>query len=159
MSDEVEVRLKPQDPCGCGCGATGQLKSPWKDGSQCVIHKCKCRRCQGRRNRKSGLAAQRIAAERLGVPVLGSLRPGNEEDFGGLVRMESKSGAIVRPLFTAYMRAEQQSEASRARGDLRPFVFTARMNPEGKDGLIVLRESKLEETVFALAVQLGLIEE
>jgi hypothetical protein len=86
------------------------------------------------------------------------MRPSNEELYLGLVRTEVKSGAIVRPMYTAYLKAEAQSEAARARGDLRPFVMAARMNPQGKDGLVVFRESKLEETVYALAVQLGLIE-
>jgi hypothetical protein len=157
MSD-VTPNFKQLSECHCGCGAVGQLKSPWKDGSQCVVRKCACRRCKGRRNRKSGLEAQRRAAKRLNVPVVGSMRPGNEEDYQGLLRMESKSGAIVRPLFTAYLKAETQSEAARPVGDVRPFVLTARLKPEGKDGLIVLRETKLEETVYALAVQLGLIE-
>jgi hypothetical protein len=106
----------------------------------------------------SGLEAHRRAAKRLGVPLVGSLRPGNEEDYQGMLRMESKSGAIVRPLFTAYLKAEAQSESARPIGDVRPFVLTARLKPEGKDGLVVLRESKLEETVYALACQLGLIE-
>jgi hypothetical protein len=78
--------------------------------------------------------------------------------MGGTVRLEVKSGAIVRPMFTAYLKAEAQSEASRSRGDVRPFVMAARVNPQGNDGLIVLRESKLTETVYALAVQLGLID-
>lgn len=92
------------------------------------------------------------------VPVSGSLRPGNEEDYAGLLRMESKSGAIVKPLFTSYLKAEAQSEAARPIGDTRPFVMTARVQPTSADGLIVLRESRLQETVYALACQLGLIE-
>jgi hypothetical protein len=37
--------------------------------------------------------------------------------------------------------------------------MAARMNPQGKDGLVVFRESKLEEIVYALAVQLGILDE
>jgi hypothetical protein len=87
------------------------------------------------------------------------MRPSNEELFPGTVRVEAKSGAIVRPMYTAFLKAEAQSEAARARGDLRPFVMAARMNPQGKDGLVVFRESKLEEIVYALAVQLGILDE
>jgi hypothetical protein len=74
------------------------------------------------------------------------------------LRMESKSGAIVKPMFTAYAKAEAQSELQRPVGDTRPFVMAARVQPESKDGLIVIRESRLSETVYALAMQLGLFD-
>jgi hypothetical protein len=156
---EVEPNFKPEiAPCVCGCGVEARpVLKAFKDGSR-HAKGCDCRQCKGRRSRKTGLEAQRRAAKRLGVPAVNSMRPSNEELYPGLVRTEVKSGAIVRPMYTAYLKAEAQSEAARARGDLRPFVMAARMNPQGKDGLIVFRESKLEETVYALAVQLGLIE-
>src|SRR3954454_17650025 len=85
-------------------------------------------------------------------------RQGVNRTGGRPIRIEAKSGAQVRPLFTAYLKAELQSAASRSVGDHRPFLMAARSEPGSKDGVLVLRESTLEATVYALALQLGLPE-
>jgi hypothetical protein len=145
-------------PCGCGldeCTAYGTLRvRAWRDGSRCVKRGCPCLRCRGARNKREGARRQRTAARALGVPV-SSLSPGHEELALGLVRYEAKSGAQVKPAWTAYLRAEAQSEAARPHGDTRPFV--ACFEPkDASDGLVCIRRSRLVETVAALAEQLGI---
>jgi hypothetical protein len=166
MADEVEFRLKDMGPCQGDpatcmnrnkCPIEGVLAKADKNGIR-RVRQCKDATARGRKNRKNGLQAQRRAAKALGVPNVGPLRPGNEEHMGGLVRIEAKSGGIVRPVFTAYFKAEAQSELQRPIGDNRPFVLAARLGGNSNKGLIVLREDKLEACVYALAVQLGLIE-
>lgn len=157
---EVTPNFKPDaEACPCSCGTVGRPQKKLRKDGLFHVQRCPCVRCKGARVRKGGLAAQRTAAKRLGVPMMGSMRPGNEEDYAGLLRMESKAGAQVRPMFTAFLKAESQSEAQRPHGDNRPFVMAARITPQANDGLVVIRESRLQETVYALAVQLGLIEE
>jgi hypothetical protein len=142
--------------CGCGCGAYGTLKKPWRSNNvRCVARKCSCRQCVGRNSKKSGGSKQSKAFTFLGVPR-SSFHPGHEEHIGGLVRAEVKSGGQVGPLWTRYKAAEAQSEAARPFGDHRPFVFVAM--PEGVSyGLVVVRTDRLAETVAALAEQLGMI--
>lgn len=162
MPPEVSPNFKPpigQCPCPdlrCNVEARPLTKKN-KDGK---YHNrgCTCASCRGRRNRKSGLAAQTRAAKALGVRAVNGIRPSNEEQFDGGVRIEVKSGAQVRPAFTAYLKAEEQSEATRSLGDARPFIMAARLNPSGKDGLIIFRESKLREIVYALAENLSLLD-
>ena len=149
---EVFSNLKP-DPidCPCGCGASGQ---PTKNGhpkgcaNTCVL-------CRNRRNKRKGGRKQTRARQMLAVPRTGSMQPGHEEQFGGLVRTEVKAGAQVKPILTRYLAAEAQSEAARPFGDHRPFVFMAM--PDGvKYGLVVIRSDVLEQAVLALYEQFGL---
>ena len=158
---QVEPRLKDNlGRCGCGlekCGKEGVLRAkPWRDGVRCVKHGCPCRRCLGGRSKRQGGRAQRKAAQALGVPRVGSLRPGHEEHYAGAVRLEVKSGAQALPVWTRYLAAEAQSNAARSVGDNRPFV--ACFEPKDTtDGLIVFRRSALAETVAAIAEQLGMV--
>ncbi len=148
---EVEPRFKEITDCPCGCGLSGALVlRKFKDGTR-HVRGCKCKQCRGRRNRSSGLAAQRKAAKALMVPQVGWSRPGDEENWAGSVRAEVKSGAQVKPLHTAWAKAAAQSEAARPIGDTRPFVMVARVSPTGKDGLVILQESQLREVVYTLA--------
>jgi hypothetical protein len=90
-----------------------------------------------------------------------SIRTGHEEFDGGLFRFESKSGAQIRPLATAFTKAEKQSESARAHGDVRPTVATALLHPEGKEAIVSFRVRGFDDmraTVAALAIQLGLVE-
>ena len=156
---EVEPRLKPSGPCGCGCDLDGIYRvKPWKDGTLCVARGCKCKRCQGRRNSRMGANAQRKGKKALGLKTAGSIHTGHEEHDMGDVRWESKFGPkFTGPMFTAYVNAETQSETSRAVGDNRPFVFYAR-NARGRYGLITFREDKMDEVIIALGKARGLIE-
>jgi hypothetical protein len=146
---DVEPRFKAQDSCGCGCGAFGTLKRPWRDGSQCVARRCSCKRCIGRQSAKRGRGKQSTAATILGIPR-STMHPGHEEHYAGALRVEVKSGKRdTGPAFTAYLRCETQSEASRPVGDHRPFA--AVLMPEGtSDGLFQCRMSKLPDVVTAL---------
>lgn len=144
--------------CGCGldkCNAYGTLRAkPHKDGTLCCRRGCPCPRCRGGGNRRAGARGQRKAMVGLGVPV-GTLSPGHEEHALGTVRLEVKSGKQAGPVATAYLKAEAQSEEARPFGDHRPFV--ACFEPLGwSDGLVVIRRSRLAETVAALAEQLGM---
>jgi hypothetical protein len=114
----------------------------------------------GRRSKRTGGKAQRTARKLLAVPVTNGIKTGHEEHAGGLVRFEAKSGAQIRPLVTAFTKAEKQSEAARAIGDTRPTVVMALLQPEGKEAIVAFRASnalQMRETVYALAVQMGLL--
>ncbi|MDQ3573662.1 MAG: hypothetical protein M3404_01875 [Actinomycetota bacterium] len=113
-----------------------------------------CRSCRGRRNRRSGLAKQRAARKALGVPpgrFHGQM--GNEELWLGGLRVEVKSGAQVRPVWTAYLKCETQSHAAKASGDPRPFSAVL-MPPGISDGLFVCRLSQLRKVIEALEGQI-----
>lgn len=155
MTDVTSNLKENVGECGCGCGAFGTLKKPWRsNGVQCVARRCSCRQCMGKQSKKKGGRKQSKAFTSLGVPR-SSMHPGHEEHLGGSVRAEVKSGSQVGPIVTRYLAAEAQSEAARPFGDNRPFVFVAM--PEGVSwGLLVVRTDRLEETVAALAEQLGL---
>lgn len=153
---EVVSFLKPDGygTCGCGCGMEGRLKKPHRSNDvRCVVG-CSCRPCLGSRSKRGGGAKQRKGAKALGIPT-SSLRVGHEELSPGAVRWECKSGQQVSAMCTRYFAAEAQSEAARAIGDHRPFIFVA-MPPGTSDGLAVIRLSNLPEAVAALAEQLGM---
>lgn len=123
------------------------------------VRGCKCPRCRGRRNRKSGLSAQRSAARSLGIPQLGPHLASDEELYPGELRVEVKSGAQVRPMATAFEKARKQSEAARAVGDVRPFLMVSKVQPEGKGGIVAFRVEDLTSVAYALANHLGLLVE
>ena len=131
--------------CPDGCGLFGH---PTRNGH---VRGCKgppgqpCMSCIGRRNKKGGMRKQRAARKALGIagPSLGA---DHEENWRYAVRTEVKSGAQVRPAWTAYLRMEAQSEASRPFGDNRAFVGIA-MPPGTSDGLVLIRLSQFEKVV------------
>lgn len=133
---------------------------PWtcrKERDDCTRKK-PCPSCQGARNRRSGMRKQREARKALealtgaeAARFAGQL--GNEEAWHGLpLRVEVKSGAIAGPVWTKYAAAEAQSAATKAHGDIRPFVFIA-MGQRTSDGLMVCRLSELARVVEALVNQ------
>jgi hypothetical protein len=148
--------------CPCGCGAFGLLSKPFKNGIQHVrgCARSGCKQCRGRASKRTGGKAQRTAKKLLAVPATSSIHTGHEEHAGGLVRFEAKSGAQIRPLVTAFTKADKQSEAARAIGDARPTVVMALLQPEGKEAIVAFRASnalQMRETVAAMAMQMGLI--
>ncbi len=148
--------LKPgPQACGCGCELVGNLRArPWRDGVLCVKHGCKCHRCGGRRSRSKGDGKALVGRKALHIPGANTR---HEEHLGGLVRWEAKAGAQVKPMWTAFLKAEIQSESARPFGDNRPFVMTAA--PDGsKDQLFSCRLSSLPDVVAALAEQMGIME-
>ena len=119
---QVESRLKPSGPCGCGCGMEGTLRvKPWRDGTHCC-RGCKCRRCMGRRNRARGDSK---ASRARRVLQLKGPRSRHEETWRGALRVEAKSGGKAKPVQTFYEHCRAQSEASKAIGDARPFAALA----------------------------------
>lgn len=91
----------------------------------------------------------------LGIPK-SSISPGHEEFLGGSVRVEVKAGVQVKPMVTAFLRMEAQSEVARPFGDTRPFVGVAM--PDGSsDGIACFRLSKIDDVIVALAEMRGLV--
>jgi hypothetical protein len=153
---EVNPNFKPEPitcaETGCGlakCKAAGQ---PTKTGHPRL---CVCPRCIGKRNKRKGQSKQARATTMLGIPK-SSISPGHEEFLGGQVRVEVKAGAQVKPMVTAYLRMEAQSEEARPFGDNRPFVGVAM--PDGSaDGIVAFRLSKIDDVLVALAEMRGLV--
>jgi hypothetical protein len=156
----VEASLPLQGPekglceCESGCGLFGRLGRPDKRGRRhvkgCADHGCRV--CLGRRSKDRGGRRQSMAARALGIPRTSGMHPGHEETMAGAVRIECKSGAQVGPIWTRYLAAEVQSEAQRPIGDHRPFAMVAM--PKGtKDGLVVVRLSKVNEWAAAIVEQ------
>lgn len=151
MSDVADgfPRLRDATPRGV-CPHTGEQK-----------RSCKCRSCIGRRNRRKGQRKQSknlAALEQItGTQAKWRGRRGNEETADHLpVRYENKAGREggANTIWTHYQRAETQSEASRAVGDVRPFVAT--FSPDGTtEGLFVCRISKLPDVIAALVMNDG----
>jgi hypothetical protein len=106
---------------------------------------------RGRINRQKGkrkqAAARRVFEDIYGVQASWQGKKGNEETWDHITacRLEVKAGAQVGPLATRYLAAEKQSEAARAYGDVRPFVFVAMPDQWGSEGLFVCRLSVLKE--------------
>lgn len=155
MSDQLPYMPGPQKvDCPDGCGLFGR---PTRNGH---VRGCQgppgapCRSCLGRRNRVKGRRKQRDAQKALGLVGPGkSFGANHEENWTGLVRVEVKAGAQVRPAITAFRKMRDQSEASRPYGDHRPFVGVA-MGDGGHENEIVM--IRLEDVMdFALAVIAG----
>lgn len=138
-------QLKPE--CPCGCGHFGNIT---KSGHS---HGCKCRSCVGRRSRTGGLAKQRKAKKLLGVP---SNRfhgqDGNEENWRGAFRVEVKAGKQVGHA-AWFFRAEAQSDANKAIGDPRPFIFVAMPEGMGSEGFVTMRLSTWRDVIVPLMEQ------
>lgn len=145
------------EPLPAGFPKLEKQTRPWKcrKGNDACTRAKPCPSCRGARNRRSGMTKQRAARKALealtgaeAARFVGQL--GNEEAWSGLpLRVEVKSGAQVGPIWTRYRAAEDQSEASRARGDSAPFVMVA-MASGTTDGLIVCRLSQFARVVEAV---------
>lgn len=147
--------IKPVDDCECGdakCAKVGTLKSPDRNGKR-HVKGCVCIACRNRNNRKRGLSKQAAAAKRIGLATAKFL-PSDEEAFAGAFRWEHKATkAEAGPVWTAYRKVEAQSEAARPIGDHRPFLAVFTAPGENKDGLVVVRQSKLLEVAVAVIEQ------
>jgi hypothetical protein len=134
-------------------GTEGKVWTCRRDEPGCTRTK-PCRACLGARNQRKGKVKQRAGrkvleavSETPASRFVGAL--GNEETWRLPVRVECKAGAQVKTMFTKYLAAEAQAEASRASGDARPFVMVA-MPPGTTDGLVVVRLSELARVIEAL---------
>jgi hypothetical protein len=66
-----------------------------------------------------------------------------------MFRVESKAGAQVGPIATRFYAARAQSDASKALGDVRPFIMIAM--PDGRsDGIILMTLKEFSELVVLL---------
>lgn len=144
MSDFIETLEQRKGDCqgnkdkcsAAGCPLYGNLGKVNRDGSR-RIKGCGDPTARGKRNRSKGDSKARKARKALGI---GGVNSRHEELWGGDIRVEVKAGAQVKPLATRYFLAEQQSEAARPMGDVRPFALIAM--PDGmSDGLVVMRLS------------------
>ena len=134
MNVTPQVRID----CPCGDERCGGYGAPAKNGH---VRRCPCRKCEGRRSRQRGLKKQREARKSVGIPDAryhGQL--GNEENWNGPFRTEVKSGKMVGAQ-AWFLRAEGQSDANRAIGDPRPFMFVAMPKGWGSEGLVTIRLS------------------
>jgi hypothetical protein len=120
VQGEVVPFLIPKDFCGCGCGLFGVAKY----GRLKHVRGCPCRSCTGRRTYRTGHKSQGKAAHKLGLVPDGQKARSNEEDQGGALRYENKTGSVARPVVTAFRNVRNQSEGSRPFGDNRPFLGT-----------------------------------
>jgi hypothetical protein len=110
---------------------------------------CNCRPCIGRRNRREGLRKQREARKRLGVPA-NKFGDSNEERWADqLWSTEVKSGSGLRPVLTAWLKAEAQIAANQAdHGDRhRPPRVVLMPAGWGSEGLVVVRLASWEAVV------------
>lgn len=131
-------------PCDDNCGTFG---APAKNGH---VRRCPCRKCQGRRSRQRGLSKQRRARKMVGVPDArfhGQL--GNEENWRHAFRIEVKSGKMVGPQ-SWFLRTEGQSDANKAIGDPRPFMYVAMPEGWGEEGLVTVRLSAWRDHIAPL---------
>lgn len=134
-----------------------QLARPWncKAGNDGCTRTAPCRSCLGRRNRRKGKVTERQVRKSLGLTAATLAHAAvGEEALTGPVRVEVKSGAQAKPVWTRYALSEAQSESGKAIGDTRPFL--AVFKPEGtSDGLYVGRLSKVRDVAAALCPNCG----
>jgi hypothetical protein len=120
---DVSSNLKVKVECPCGCGAFGM---PTKKRGH--PRGCKCRPCVAGRNSRQGKAAHRKIARDMGAAGPGRGATSHEESFVHSWRVEIKSGQQAFNVVTRFVNSRNQSEASRAIGDHRPFaaIYTTR---------------------------------
>lgn len=137
-----------QDRCVLGamgaCPKYGALGREARDGKRRVPG-CGDPVAIGKRNRSKG--DRKAAAARKALNLVGP-NTRHEEHWRGHLLVESKAGAQVGPIWTRYLAARAQAEASRAIGDLRPFVFVAA--PDNAPTLLVVELSKVLEVAAAI---------
>ena len=119
-----------------------QSGRPWLcEWSDTCTRKVPCPRHLGKRNKRKGQRGQAEARKALGIPNPKFMsQRGHEENWRWLFRVEVKSGQQVKAMDTRFRAAQAQSDAAKAEGDSRPFLFYA--SPDGTtDGLICMRAS------------------
>lgn len=138
-----------------------EATKPWdcpKDDPLCT-KVTPCNSCRGRRSTQSGRRRQH-QARRMLERLTGTLatrfltQAQNEERWRLPIRVEVKSGKQTDPIWSKYAAAEAQSNAAKAAGDSRAFVFVA-MGSRTSDGLFVCRLSALDRVVEALVNELA----
>ena len=138
MTDERKGECQGnRDKCNLPeCPKFGLLGRASRDGKR-RVRGCNDPAARGKRNRTKGDAKARHARRKLGLSATGNAGSRHEEHWAGLFRVEVKAGAQVGPIETRFRSAKQQSDASKALGDTRPFAMIAM--PEGNsDGIVLM---------------------
>ena len=147
MTDERKGECQGnRDKCNLPeCPKFGLLSRPSRDGKR-RVRGCNDPAARGKSNRTKGDAKARHARRKLGLSATGNAGSRHEEHWGGLFRVEVKAGAQVGPIETRFRSAKQQSDASKALGDIRPFAMIAM--PEGNsDGIVLMTLNEFAELI------------
>jgi hypothetical protein len=153
MADERKGECQGnRDKCNIdGCPKFGLLGKAGRDNKR-RVKGCNDPVARGKRNRTKGDAKARRARKKLGLFATGNAGSRHEEHWTGAFRVESKAGAQVGPIATRFYQAKAQSDASKAHGDIRPFVMIAM--PDGKsDGICLMTLSEFAEVVALLSAR------
>lgn len=120
-----------------------------------VVEKTAAQR-RGSNNRRKGMRKQ-LEVRKAFQEITGTswvqfhTQGGNEETWLSPLRVECKAGKQVGPLTTKFLAAEEQSEASRALGDVRPFALVAKPDGWAKhDGIFACRMADLARVIEGL---------
>ena len=128
------------------CPKYGLLRPAGRDGKR-RVRGCGDPVARGQRNRAKGDGKARRARKKLGLTATGKAGSRHEEHWAGFFRVEVKAGAQVGPIATRFAAARSQSEASKALGDIRPFLMVAM--PDGtSDGIVLMRLEEFAELVM-----------
>lgn len=126
----------------------GTLGRPGRDGKR-RVKSCNDPTARGKRNRTKGDSKARTARKKLGLAATGSAGTRHEEHWSGMFRVEVKAGAQVGPIATRFNQARLQSQASKALGDIRPFLHICM--PDGtRDGIVLMSLDEFSELVAVL---------
>lgn len=151
MSDERKGECQGNhDRCSLeGCPKYGLLGKVGRDGKR-RVKGCGDPVARGKRNRSKGDAKARRARKKLGLFATGKAGSRHEEHWVGAFRVESKAGAQVSPIATRFFAAKAQSDASKAIGDIRPFVMIAM--PDGtSEGICLMTLTEFAELTALLS--------
>ena len=129
------------------CPKFGTLGKEGRDGKR-RIKGCGDPVARGKRNRAKGDSKARSARRRL---HLSGANTRHEEHWRGALRVEIKSGAQIKPIFTRFEDARLQSKAGKASGDIRPFAMVAM--PDGSSDGIVLMSLEEFSNLFEALLQ------
>lgn len=141
MTDQLPFsKQKQTEAVAPRCPRTGDLK-----------RSCKCRPCLGSRNRRKGQVGQRVARKALGLRnERWSGRHANEEVWTSALRVEVKTGGnMANPIQLRYDQMRDQSDASKAEGDPRPFAAVIKADGHS-DVIVMFKGSDLPDAVGAL---------
>lgn len=152
MSD-VTPNFKVTVDCPCELPTCTVHGLPLKSGH---VRGCACRRCIGGRNRRQGVSRQRRFTKTAGiVQAKHRSQMGNEESFNDPWRWEIKSGKQVDPILTRFLLARDQSEASRAIGDNRPFAMGVEPTEQRNPSLVIVTAEDWRRHIVPLIEEYG----
>jgi len=136
-----------------GCPKYGLLGRVGRDGKR-RVKGCGDPVARGKRNRTKGDSKARRARKKLGLFATGNAGSRHEEHWSGAYRVESKAGAQVSPIATRFFSAKAQSDASKAIGDIRPFVMIAM--PDGtSEGICLMTLTEFAELTALVSAKVG----